>query len=48
MNIKILQEYCKKCQLYGWRSTWEGLKKYALLKEMGLIELWTNQKNVNK
>ncbi len=48
MNVKILKEYCNKCQIYGWRSTWEGLKKYALLKEKGLIELWTNQKNVNK
>lgn len=40
MNVNILIEYCYKCNLYGWKGTWSGLKKYKSLKERGLIELW--------
>jgi len=41
MNIKTLHEYCIKCWAYGWQPSWEGLKKYATLKQKGLIQLWS-------
>lgn len=40
MNLKILREYCRKCKLYGWTASWDGLKAYKAIKERGLLNLW--------
>jgi len=28
LNIRILQEFLKKCRLYNKEPTWEGLRKF--------------------